>query len=184
MEKEKALELLNQNIQNKNLVKHCLAVGQAMKKLAEHFEQDAKDWEICGLLHDIDYEETKDDASKHSKVGAKMLESIGIIKEICKAVLTHNQYHNINPEGLMAKSLFCVDPLTGLIVASALVLPSKKIRALNTQNILNRFKEKAFARGANRETIKKCEYYLSLSLENFVEIVLNAMKEIANELGL
>lgn len=184
MDREKAIELLEKNIQSKNLVKHCLAVGASMKKLAEHFEQNVEDWEICGFLHDIDYEQTKDDASQHSKVGSKMLEDINIKKEICQAVLTHNEYHNIKPESLMAKALFCVDPLTGLIVASTLVLPSKKINALKPENILNRFKEKAFARGANREIIKKCEDYLDISLQKFVEIVLSAMQEIANELEL
>jgi len=84
----------------------------------------------------------------------------------------------------MAKALYCVDPLTGLIVAATLVLPSKKINDLKTENVLNRFKEKHFAKGANREIIKKCEEYLNLPLEKFVEITLRAMQKISKDLGL
>jgi predicted hydrolase (HD superfamily) len=84
----------------------------------------------------------------------------------------------------MGKALFCLDELTGLIVAATLVLPSKKIKDLKVENVLNRFKEKAFARGVNRENIKKCQEYLNLSLEKFVEIVLRAMQEISDQLGL
>ena len=84
----------------------------------------------------------------------------------------------------MAKSLFCVDPLTGLIVAAALVLPSKKINDLKTESVLKRFKEKAFAKGAKREIIAQCQEYLGLSLEEFIGIVLSSMQEISQDLGL
>ena len=84
----------------------------------------------------------------------------------------------------MAKAIYCADPLTGLIVASTLVLPSKKINDLKTESILNRFKEKHFAKGANREIIGKCEEYLNLPLEKFIEIVLKSMQEISENLGL
>ena len=113
-----------------------------------------------------------------------MLEKLGLDEEICRAVLTHNEMHGIAPETLMAKALFCVDPLTGLIVASTLVLPSKKINDLKTENILNRFKENHFAKGANREIIGKCKEYLDIPLEDFIKIVLQAMQEISVELGL
>ena len=184
MDREKALELLKKNIQNKNLVKHCLAVEAAMKRLAEHFNGDEEQWGLAGLLHDIDYEKTKADPSLHSKIGSEMLENLGISKEICDAILTHNDYHGIKPQTLMAKALYCIDPLTGLIVAATLVLPSKKIQDLKAESVLKRFKEKAFAKGANREIIKQCEDYLGLGLEEFVGIVLRAMKSISDELGL
>jgi len=184
MEREKILELLKQNIKNKNLQKHCLAVGRAMKNLAKYFGEDEKKWEICGLLHDIDYEKTKNNPELHSKIGAEMLKDLGFDNEICQAVLTHNEIHGLEPETLMAKALYCCDPLTGLIVASCLVLPSKKLKDLKVENVLNRFKEKAFAKGANREVIKKCEEYLNLKLEDFVKIVLEAVQEIANDLEL
>ena len=120
----------------------------------------------------------------HSKRGAEILKGLGFKEEIYNAVLTHNEAHGVEPESLLAKALFCVDPLTGLIVASTLVLPSKKINDLETGSVLKRFKEKAFARGANRDIIRKCQEYLSLSLEEFIGIVLKAMQEISNELGL
>ena len=122
-----ALNLLKENIKNQNLVKHSLAVGEAMKSLAEYFREDTQKWEVCGLLHDIDYEKTKEDPNSHSKIGAEMLQNLGLEKEIYDAVLTHNETHGILPETKMAKALYCVDPLTGLIVAATLVLPSKKI---------------------------------------------------------
>ena len=113
-----------------------------------------------------------------------MLEGLGLGRDICQAVKVHNEAHGIVPETLMEKSLFVTDPLTGLIVASALVLPSKKIADLNVENISNRFKEKSFAKGAKREIIIKCEELLDLKLEDFMEIGLKAMQSISNDLGL
>lgn len=184
MIREEGLELLNQNISNQNLIKHCLAVEAIMRVLAHHFGQDKEKWGLTGLLHDIDYEKTKGEASQHSLVGAKMLEDLGIDKEICQAVKTHNEAHGILPQTLMEKALFVTDPLTGLIVAATLVLPSKKLADLTVENVLNRFKEKAFARGANREIIKKSEELLNLKLEDFVKTGLEAMQKIAKDLGL
>jgi len=184
MEMEAALNLLKENLKNQNLIKHSLAVEAAMRKLARYLGEDEEKWALCGLLHDIDYEKTKDDPNLHSKMGAEMLKSLGFDKDICQAVLTHNEAHKKEPETKMAKALFCLDPLTGLIVAATLVLPSKKINDLKVENILHRFGEKSFARGANREIIKKCNEFLGLSLEEFVKIVLEAMQKISNELGL
>lgn len=184
MTKEEAINLLKENIQTQNLIKHSLAVGAIMKALAERFGEDQEKWEICGLLHDIDYEKTKNEPEKHSLVGAQMLKEKGLDEEIVEAVKTHNEAHGIEPKSLMAKVLYVCDPLSGLIVAATLVLPSKKLKDLTAQNVLNRFKEKSFARGANREIIKKCEEYLGLSLEEFIEIALKAMQGISEELGL
>jgi len=183
MTREEAIKLVEEKIQNKNLVKHCLAVEACMKEFAEHFSQDIEQWGLAGLLHDVDYETTKDDLTQHSLVGAKILEDAGLDKEICEAVKTHNEAHGLKPESLMAKVLLPVDPLTGLIIASVLVLPSKKIVEVTTENVLNRFKEKGFAKGANREIIAKC-VDADLNLEQFVEIGLRAMKKISIELGL
>ena len=183
MNRDEALQLVKEKIKNENLVKHCLAVEVCMKELAKHFNEDEEKWTLAGLLHDIDYEETKDNPQKHSLVGAEMLEEMGLDKEIIEAVKTHNEMHGIAPETKMAKALFAVDPLTGLVVAAALVLPKRKLANLTTENILNRFKEKAFARGANREIISKCSD-IGLNLEEFVGICLKAMQGISGELGL
>ena len=184
MNREETFNLLKENLKNKNLIKHSLAVELAMKALAKYFNQDQDMWSICGLLHDIDYEKVKENPELHSKEGAEMLRGLGFEDSLCEAVLTHNEAHGILPKDLMAKSLFCVDPLTGLIVAATLVLPSKKINDLKVENVLRRFKEKSFAKGANRESIQKCRNYLDLSLEEFVKIVLGAMQTISQGLEL
>jgi putative nucleotidyltransferase with HDIG domain len=184
MEREKILNLLKENLKNQNLIKHSLAVEAGMRALARYFGEDEEKWVIAGLLHDIDYEKTKGDPKLHSKVGSQILREMGFDKEICDAILTHNEVHGILPLSKMAKALFCLDPLTGLIVAATLVLPSKKLKDLKVENVLNRFKEKSFAKGANREIIKKCEEYLGLPLEKFIEITLKAMQEISDQLGL
>ena len=184
MIREEAINLLNDKVQNKNLIKHCIAAGACMRALAEYFDEDTEKWGITGILHDIDYEETKNDPAKHSLLGAEILHNLGVDKDIVEAVKTHNEMHEIPPQTRMAKAIYCVDPLTGLIVASALVLPSKKIADLTAENVLNRFKEKGFAAGANREIIGKCQELLEIKLEDFVKICLEAMKKINNELGL
>ncbi len=184
MTREQALELLKQNLYNQNLIKHCLAVESAMNYLARHFNEDEDKWGLVGLLHDIDYEKTKDNPSQHSIVGAQMLEGLELDKESCQAVRVHNEMHGLPLETLMDKALFAVDPLTGLIVAATLVLPSKKITDLTTENVLNRFSEKSFAKGANREIIKKCEELLDIKLEDFIDITLKAMQTVNKDLGL
>ena len=155
-----------------------------MRGLAEHFGEDQEKWGLTGLLHDIDYEETKNDPDRHSIIGAEILEKAGLEKDIVDAVKTHNEAHGIEPESRMAKAIFTIDPLTGLIVAATLVLPSKKIADLTAENVINRFGEKSFAKGANREIISQCQKLLGLSLEEFTKIGLEAMKKTSNELGL
>jgi uncharacterized protein len=184
MTREDAIKLVQEKIQNQNLIKHCLAAEACMRELAENFSEDKDVWGLAGLLHDIDYETTKDDPKQHSIVGAEILGKEGYDKEIVEAVKTHNEAHGIAPETKMAKAIYCVDPLTGLIVASTLVLPSKKIADLTADNVINRFGEKGFAKGANREIIAKCEELLGLSLNEMVGICLKAMQGIAGELGL
>jgi putative nucleotidyltransferase with HDIG domain len=184
MNREEALKILKENLPNQNLIKHSLAVEAIMDSLARRFGEKSEKWALAGLLHDIDYEKVKDDLSQHSLAGAKILEELGLNQDICQAVKVHNEAHGMLPETLMEKALFVVDPLTGLIVAATLVLPSKKIKDLTVENILNRFKEKSFARGANREIIMKCRELLGLKLKEFVKIGLEAMQGIDQELGL
>ncbi|PJB99464.1 MAG: phosphohydrolase [Candidatus Nealsonbacteria bacterium CG_4_9_14_0_8_um_filter_35_12] len=183
MSREETLKLVKEKIENKNLIKHSLAVEACMKALAHYFGEEEEKWALVGLLHDIDYEETKNDPNLHSLKGAEFLEKLGLEKEITEAVKTHNEAHGILPQTKMAKTLYSVDPLTGLIVAATLVLPSKKLKDLTVENVLNRFKEKSFAKGAKREIILKCSE-IGLDLEKFIKICLKAMQEISGELGL
>lgn len=154
-----------------------------MVGLAEHFKENKDQWSLAGLLHDIDYEETKNDPQKHSLIGGEMLEKLGLEKEIVEAVKAHNEIHGLPRETKISKALFCTDPITGLIVAATLVLPNKKLADLTPESVLNRFKEKSFAKGANRDIILSCSE-ISLSLEEFTRISLAAMQKIAAELGL
>jgi len=184
MQRDQALLMLKDKVKTLNLIKHCFACESAMRELARYFKEDEDKWGLAGLLHDIDYEETKDNPREHSLKGADYLKEQEIDNDIIEAVKTHNQIHGLLPESRMAKALFCVDPLTGLIVAATLVLPSKKIEEINVDNVLNRFKERGFARGANREIIKQCESLLGLSLEEFIDLVLKGMKSVSQDLGL
>ncbi|MCX7857297.1 MAG: HDIG domain-containing protein [Deltaproteobacteria bacterium] len=184
MNREKALELLNTYISNQNLIKHSLATESCMRSLASRFGEDPEKWGLCGLIHDIDYEVVNGDMKRHSLEGVRILKKHGFDDDICQAVLSHNEAHGVVPASRMAKALYCVDPITGLIVAATLVLPSKKISHLKPENLLNRFKEKSFAKGVRREVILKCKEYLDIELETFSDICIKAMNTIAEDLGL
>ena len=183
MTRDEAIEEVKARIKTKNLIKHVLAVEAVMRRLATHFNEDPDQWGLAGVLHDLDYEETKDDPALHSLIGAKVLEEMGVDPGIVQAVRSHNEYHGLPRETLMEKALYCSDPLTGLIVASALIHPDKKLASIDPAFVLKRFDEKAFARGANRETIKACAE-LGLELDDFVSMGLEAMQGIAGEIGL
>lgn len=183
MQREEALLLLKKNLKNKNLFSHSLAVEAVMRRLAAHFREDVEKWGLAGLLHDIDYDRTRDDPDRHSMEGAGMLEEAGLPADLVYAVRVHNDRHGLPRLSLMDRALFATDPMTGLIVAGALIRPEKKLAAVDVQFLVNRFNEKSFARGANRETIRACSE-LGLSLEEFLGLGLEAMQGIAGELGL
>jgi len=183
MNRETALAHVKENIKNKNLLKHMYATEAIMEGLAERFAEDREKWGVAGLVHDIDYDDTADDPHRHSMVGAEMLKELGYDDDIAYSVKVHNDIHRLERKSLMDKALYCSDPLTGLIVASALISPDKKLDKIDEQFILNRFKERTFAKGANREQIAACED-LGLSLEEFISIGLDSMRKISKELGL
>ena len=182
MDRDTAFNLLTSNVKTKNLVKHCLACEAVLGALAKHFGEDEHTWRLAGLLHDVDYDQTANSPDEHARIGARILEQAGVDSGIVHAVLAHAD--KAPRESRLDKALWCIDPLTGLIVAAALIRPEKKLAAIDTQFVLNRMKEKSFARGANREQIRACEQELGLTLEEFVGISLKAMQEISDELGL
>lgn len=184
MNRDEAIKLIKEKLNDINLVYHSTTVGAIMKGVAKYFKEDEERWEICGILHDIDYTETKGDPDKHSLVGAEYLKSIGFDDEFTNAIASHNEIHGINRESLLAKSLYASDPLSGLIVATALVMPDKKINSVKLSSVMKKFKTKEFAKGVDREQIKTCESELNLPLEKFIEIALESMKEIGEEIGL
>lgn len=186
MDRQTAINLLRENLKNKNLIKHCLALEAVMRKLANHpaIGGDADTWGLAGLLHDLDYEETLTDPQKHTLIAAERLKEALAPVEIINIIKAHNsEALGIARESRADKAIYAADPLTGLIVAAALIHPDKKLNSIDPQFVLNRFKEGSFARGSNREQIKTCEE-LGLSLEEFISLGLGAMQEIAAELGL
>lgn len=184
MEREEAWNLLKKHLKNQNLLKHCVACEVIMQFLARHWGEDEKEWALAGLLHDIDYEETKDNPTEHGRQGAKILKEAGLSERVISAVEAHNPLATgVEPESPIEKSLYAVDPVSGFIVACALVHPDKKLDSLDLSFLLHRFSEKSFARGANREAMKSIEN-LGLSLEEFLNIALSAMQTKKEELGL
>ena len=183
MDREEALDSVRANVENGNLVKHMLATEAIMTALARRFGESEEEWGLTGLLHDIDVELTEGDMSSHSKLGADLARELGASEAMAHAIITHNEKHGVPPETKLDRALFCTDPLTGLITAAVLVRPDKKLAGLEAKSVLKRYKEKSFAAGANREQIASCSE-IGLELDDFVELVLEAMKEIAAELGL
>lgn len=178
------MDILKENISNENLRKHHFAVAAAMRALATEFGADADRWEIVGLLHDADYEETRDDPDRHAEVIAGQLEERGVSEDIVRAIRAHNYERlSVMPETEMEWALVTCDDLTGLIVAVALVHPTK-LDGVSVESVLKKFDSKSFASGADRDRIRLCEEKLNVPLEDFVGLVLNGMKERSEHLGL
>lgn len=181
LQREEALVLVNRYISKKNLVKHVLAVESIMRELADRFGGDVEEWGMAGLLHDLDYEDTEKSPEKHGHVTMKLVEELDLSDDIRHAILAHaDQVERIS---MMDKAIYCADPVTGLIVASALMHPAKSLAGMDAEFVGKRFKEKRFAAGADREAIATCGE-LGLELHEFLEISLEAMRKISKELGL
>lgn len=183
LNREDAWELLKKHMQNKNLRKHCLAVEATMEHFAQKFDKDKEKWGITGLLHDIDWEETKDEPQKHAVKGAKMLKEKGYPEDIVAAVKKHNHMLGLKPETLMEKTLWAIDELTGLIVATALVHPNK-LEDVDVKSVMKKMDETSFAKNVERNIIKEGAEKLEMPLEKVIEETLEAMKGIKDKLGL
>ena len=183
MTREEALDSIKANVENENLIKHMLATEAIMRTLAKRFGEDEEEWGLTGLLHDIDMELTGGDMSTHSKLGADLARELGASEAMVHAILCHNEAHGIPRETKLDKALCCVDPLTGLIIAAALVRPNKKLAGLEASSVIKKFKQKSFAAGVDRQEISRCSE-IELELDEFIELGLKAMKGIADALGL
>lgn len=181
MNRNEALDLVKEKVPQENLVKHMLAAEAVMKGLARKLGKDEQKWGLAGILHDLDYAETHDKPEVHAVRSAEILSDYDIDSEIIKAIKAHN--NKAEKDTLMAKALYAADPLTGFLVACALMTPEKKMSAVDVGFAMRRFKEKSFARGASREQIKNCKQ-IDLSLEEFIDIGIRSMQEISEELGL
>lgn len=176
-----ALEFVKKHVRNRNLVSHMIAVSAIMKRMAERFGEDAQLWEAVGILHDIDYEETSDDFSKHGLVSAEMVADL-LPEEGLKAIRSHNELTGVKAESRMEVSLFAADALSGLIVAGALVRPTK-LDGMKPGSIRRRMKDKSFARRVSRENIMRCEE-IGIPLSDFLAMGIGAMQSVSEEIGL
>lgn len=184
MLRETAWQILNKYLTNQNLLKHCLATEATMRALAVKLNGDVEEWGITGLLHDADYEKSKGHPEEHGLLLFK-LEPNTIPSNIEHAIESHNfEFTKVLPVSTMDWAITCCDQLTGLIVAAALIHPDKKLASLTPEFILNRMKQKDFAKGAKREPILMCEEKLKIPLQEFVTITLTAMQQISPALGL
>lgn len=187
MTKKQALKLLHDHMENQNLRRHCYAVGVVMKALAKHFEEDEEKWEVVGILHDGDYEETKGTPEFHTMKMVEWLKKDGIKdKVLLDAILSHNYAHTgqHEPNNNLEWSLYCCDELTGLIVAVALVKEEKKLASVTVESIMHKWKQKSFAGGVDRKQIEECEPRLNIPLHKFIDTALTAMQAIHEDLGL
>ncbi|MDI6872475.1 MAG: HDIG domain-containing protein [Bacillota bacterium] len=184
MTREEALAEVKQRVENRNLFKHMLAVEAIMRELATRFGEDPERWGLAGLVHDIDYDQTLNAPDQHALVGAEILEQLGVDPEIVYAVKAHNGDRlGVPRQRRLDKALYAADPLSGLIVAAALIHPDKKLASIDADFVLNRFGEKGFARGANRQQIATC-HELGLELREFIALGLSGMQKISAELEL
>lgn len=184
MNREIAWGIVCEFVQSDSLRKHMLAVEFAMRAYAEHFNADSESWGLVGLLHDFDWE-IHPSLDKHPMDGAPILRARGVSEEDIRTILSHGPLGAHDRVTLRAKALFAVDELTGLISAAALVRPSKDVRDVEVPSIRKKWRDKAFARGVNREDIEQGAASLGVDLwEVHVPLVLKAMQSRAEELGL
>ena len=191
--REEALAYLDLKLGNRNIIKHLIASEAMMCALYDFFVSQGKkdlggtreEWQMTGLLHDGDYVEGVS-VEKQGVTVSEWLRQDGyeLPDNVAHAMAAHNSDTGVKAESLMDWSIYCGDSLTGLVAATALVLPDKKLANVTPDMVLRRFKEKGFARGSRREDIALCEGKMGLKLEEFVEICLKAMQKVSDQLGL
>ena len=181
LDRPTAYQLVVDRIGVNNLLKHILAVEAGMRQLARHFGEDVDYWGLTGLVHDLDYNETKDDAASHSYLTEQWLAEYDLPAEMIYAIHAHPGH--VPCRSRLDWALYAVDPTTGFLVAAALMHPEKRLEVLDTEFLLRRFKEKRFAAGATRENMAACAE-LGLELDQFLLLVLKGMLTISDELGL
>jgi len=183
IDRNQALSIVNQYIKNQHLVNHMLAVEATMKYYAKKMDQPVDIWQITGLLHDFDWEihPTKE---QHPSDGAPILREHGVSEEIIHAILTHGDHLILPRETLLEKALYACDEITGLVTAVALVRPSRSLYDLESSSVKKKWKDKAFAAGADRNAIEKGAEEFGVPLWEHCDNVIHAMREIAPQLGL
>lgn len=183
MNRTEALSIVHKYIKNENLVRHMLAVESAMRFYAEKFDEDLDTWGLVGLLHDFDWE-IHPTLEGHPQEGAPILRDRGVPEEIVRAILSHADHTGVSRNSLMEKTLYASDEITGLIIAVALIRPSRSLYDLKARSVKKKWKDRSFAAGANREEISKAVDEFGVDLWEHVENVIQAMRRAAPELGL
>ena len=181
--REDAWTLLNEFTDSPSLIKHALAVEAAMRAYAHQFGEDEENWGIIGLIHDFDYQQNPTEDT-HLHVGTGILREQGWPEEWILAVASHADYMGVPRETLAAKTLFAVDELTGFLTACALVRPDKAIAEVKVKSVKKKLKDKAFARGVNRNDVRGGAEELGVELGEHIEFVRDAMATIADQLEL
>jgi len=181
--REEAFALLQKYLKDEKLIKHSLAVETIMRKMANKLGKDADSWGLAGLLHDLDYDYTDKEPEKHANVTAQILE--GLIPEECiNAIKAHNYKHtDYIPITSIDKALIAADAVSGLVIATALIIPSKKLADVRLETLLDKFYDHSFAQGCSRSRIELCQD-TGIDVEAFLALSLNALKDIADELSL
>ena len=182
MNRELAWNLLCEFTKNENLRKHALAVEACVKAYARKFGEDEEKWAVVGVIHDFDYE-VYPNAPDHPVKGSEILKEKGYAEELRRAILGHADYTGVPRDTLLAKVLFACDELAGFITACALVRPDR-LATLEAKSVRKRMKDKAFARSVSREDILKSAEELGVSLDEHITFCIQAMREIADQLGL
>lgn len=178
--KNEAQNLLYSKLSDQNLRRHSLATAIIMSKLAEKFQEDTDEWFITGILHDIDLEEVNNDMDLHGLEAMKILKDYDVPDSVKQAILSHNKKAEL--ENLLDKGLWISDPVNGLIIATALMMPDKKISSVKLKSLKKKFKSNNFAASVDRDQISYCEN-LDISLDDFLGLALNALGEKEQELG-
>ncbi|HEY9228327.1 MAG TPA: HD domain-containing protein [Gemmatimonadaceae bacterium] len=183
-----ALALVHEHTASESLRKHMLAVEAAMRAYAEHFGEDPERWGLAGLIHDFDYERYPNDArsptEEHPSWGVRFLRERGWPEDVLQAILGHAAYSGVARETRMARALFAVDELTGLITATALVKPTKSVHDVDAKSVRKKMKDKAFAKGVSREDVLLGTQELGVELDAHIQFVIDAMQRSADALGL
>jgi putative nucleotidyltransferase with HDIG domain len=186
--RDETLALMHEYTPSESLRKHMLAVEAAMRAYARKFGEDEERWGACGLIHDFDYEKFPNNAhsptEEHPSEGVRVLRGRGYPEDILEAILGHAHYTNTPRESKMAKTLFAVDELTGLITATALVRPTKSVHEVDARSVRKKMKDKAFARGVSRDDVINGAADLGVDLDEHIAFVIGAMQARSADLGL
>lgn len=188
MNRAAALAIMQEHTQSASLRQHMLAVEAAMRAYAQKNGADAEAWGVTGLLHDFDYERYPNDAhsptNEHPSWGVRLLRERGLSDEQCTAILGHASYTGVARDSAMAKTLFAVDELCGFLVACALVRPSRSFSDLEVGSVKKKLKDKAFARGVNRDEVRQGAEELGVPLDDHIAFVIAALRPVERDLGL